>query len=61
MKIQFPISYQEFRENYFEKQPLLMKGAIDPQDLLSWRAINEVLLRCDLLSEDAIKVMYKVG
>lgn len=59
MKIQFPISYQEFRENYFEKQPLLMKGAIDPQDLLSWKAINEVLPRCDLLSEDAIKVMYK--
>ncbi|RGE48812.1 hypothetical protein MHD_02375 [Mannheimia granulomatis] len=59
MKIQFPISYQEFRENYFEKQPLLMKGAIKQQDLLSWKAINEVLPRCDLLSEDAIKVMYK--
>ncbi|AGQ25071.1 hypothetical protein DNAOFDDG_02226 [Mannheimia haemolytica] len=29
MKIQFPISYQEFRESYSEKQPLLMKGAIE--------------------------------
>ncbi|EPZ01112.1 cupin domain-containing protein, partial [Mannheimia haemolytica] len=43
----------------FEKKPLLMKGAISQKDLLSWKAINEVLPRCNLLSEDAIKVMYK--
>ncbi|MEN2805365.1 hypothetical protein ILOCHIDI_00646 [Mannheimia haemolytica] len=59
MKIQFPISYQEFRENYFEKKPLLMKGAISQKDLLSWKSINEILPRCDLISEDAIKVMHK--
>ncbi|AWW68616.1 hypothetical protein C4O89_04320 [Mannheimia haemolytica] len=59
MKIQFPISYQEFRESYFEKKPLLMKGAISQKDLLSWKSINEILPRCDLISEDAIKVMHK--
>ncbi len=59
MKIHFPISYAEFIEHYFEKKPLLMKGALDKQDLLSWNSINEVLPRCDLLSEDAIKLMYK--
>lgn len=59
MKINFSISYQKFIEQYFEKKPLLMKGAVSHQDLLSWKEINEVLPRCDLISEDAIKLMYK--
>lgn len=59
MKINFPVSYEEFIEHYFEKKPLLMKGALNKQDFLSWNAINEILPRCDLLSENAIKLMYK--
>lgn len=59
MKINFSVSYEEFIEQYFEKKPLLMKGALNKQDFLSWNAINEILPRCDLLSENAIKLMYK--
>lgn len=59
MKINFPISYQEFIANYFEKKPLLMKGAVSHSDLLSWKEINEILPRCNLISEDEIKIMYK--
>ncbi|SUT94915.1 cupin domain-containing protein [Actinobacillus lignieresii] len=59
MKIHFPISYQEFIDNYFEKKPLLMKNAVNQNELLSWKDINEILPRCNLISEDAVKLMYQ--
>ena len=59
MSINFSIGYQEFFNEFFEKKPLLIKDAISYGELLSWEKINEVLPRCNIISEDAIKLMYK--
>ncbi|MFU2059509.1 cupin domain-containing protein [Avibacterium volantium] len=59
MQIHFPISEKEFRSNFFEKKPLLMKNAVKKENLLSWNEINQIFPRCNLISEDDIKVMYR--
>lgn len=59
MQIHFSISEKEFRSNFFEKKPLLMKNAVKKENLLSWNEINQIFPRCNLISEDDIKVMYR--
>ncbi|MFY3310513.1 JmjC domain-containing protein [Achromobacter ruhlandii] len=51
MRIDLGISVEEFHENYFGKQPLLVRGACPPRDF-SWRMANGIYQRCDALSED---------
>lgn len=50
---------KSFFNEFFEKKPLLIKDAISYGELLFWEKINEVLPRCNIISEDAIKLMYK--
>lgn len=58
MKINFSVPYQDFLDNFFEKKPLLMKNAINYEELISWEEINSMLPRCNLISDDSIKLMY---
>ncbi|WP_252188156.1 cupin domain-containing protein [Actinobacillus pleuropneumoniae] len=57
--INFSLSYEKFKYEFFEKKPLVIKGAIRNKDLLSWNEINEIFPRCKLIGEEEIKVMYK--
>ncbi|WP_419843945.1 cupin domain-containing protein [Actinobacillus pleuropneumoniae] len=59
MKINIPYTSEEFKKNFFEKKPFVIKGGINDSNRLSWKHINELLPRCNLVSEDAIKLMYK--
>ncbi|WP_159991644.1 cupin domain-containing protein [Pelistega ratti] len=59
MLINIPVSVKQFREEYFEQKPFLIKNAVKKENLLSWKHINEILPRCNLISESKIKLMYQ--
>lgn len=44
--LSLPISQQQFREEYFEKKPLLMRRAL-PQSPVAWRDVDELLFRVE--------------
>ncbi|WP_204319133.1 cupin domain-containing protein [Pelistega ratti] len=50
MLINIPVSVKQFREEYFEQKPFLIKNAVKKENLLSWKHINEILPRCNLIS-----------
>jgi len=51
MNISFNIPANEFLEQYQEKKPLLMKGAVSSNDF-SWRDANEIFERSNVASND---------
>jgi ribosomal protein L16 Arg81 hydroxylase len=51
MSIDFAICASDFATLYQEKKPLLMKGAVSAQPV-SWRDVNQIFERSDVLSQD---------
>lgn len=57
MSINFQISKPEFLEQYQEKKPLLLKGAVNVKSF-SWQDANEIYERSDVASHD-FKLAYE--
>ncbi|WP_095078423.1 JmjC domain-containing protein [Pseudomonas sp. Irchel s3h17] len=51
MNIAFNISFCDFIEQYQEKKPLLLKGAVS-KNQFSWQDVNEIFDSCDVASDD---------
>ncbi|MDC5008228.1 cupin domain-containing protein [Acinetobacter baumannii] len=51
MLIDFKMSYAEFRDNYQEKKPVVIKNALKKNNI-TWSDINDILGRCDASSRD---------
>lgn len=56
MPINFSISSHDFRNNYQERKPFLMPGAL-PVDAVTWRDVNGIVERANVASDD-FKISY---
>jgi len=57
MCINFGLSRADFRQQYQEKQPLLIKGAVDPAGF-TWGDVNTLFERCNV-ADDSFKLAYE--
>lgn len=59
MPIKFNICQEEFKGKFQERQPLIIKGAVDTTDV-RWSDVNDIISRCDPQSEN-FRVSFPSG